>query len=128
MPTRLLICLLVLLVSPIGARAEAPAVEQPALDDCTVGPLSRTYGATPWLVYACSDGKSVVAIAPTDSPAAPFYFVIFPADGAYELVGEGTGPQSVTDRAYAELAQLTEQDIADLIAAAKKQATEGGSQ
>jgi len=126
MPTRLLIYLLVLLVSPVGAGAETPG-EQPALDDCSVGPLTRTYGSTPWLVYACSDGQSVVAVAPSNSPAAPFYFMIFPKDGAYELVGEGTGPKSVTDSAYAELGRLTEQDITDLIAAAKKQATEGSS-
>ena len=128
MPTRLLSYLLALLVWPLGAAAETPSVEGPALEDCSVGPITRTYGSTPWLVYACSDGKSVAAVAPSDSPAAPFYFMIYPKDGAYELVGEGTGPKSVTDGAYAEMAQFTEQDITDLIAAAKKQATEGGSQ
>ncbi len=54
--------------------------------------------------------------------------MLFPKDGEYELVGEGTGPKSVTDAAYAELARFTEQDIVALIAAAKKQATEDESQ
>jgi hypothetical protein len=128
MPTRLLSYLLALLVLPLGTGAETPAAQEPTLDDCKVGPITRTYGSTLWLVYACSDGKSVAAVAPSNSPAAPFYFMIYPRDGAYELVGEGTGPKSVTDAAYDELAQVMEQDIVDLIAAAKKQATEGGSQ
>ena len=128
MTTRLLRYLLVLLASPLGAVAEQAPDEPPALDDCKVGPVSRTYGSATWLVYACSDGRSIVVSAPSNSPAAPFYFMLFPQDGEYELVGEGTGPKSVTDPAYAELARFTEQDIIALIAAAKKQATESGSQ
>jgi hypothetical protein len=109
---------------PVAQQAVA---QQPTLD-CSVGPLSRTYGSTPWLVYACSDGKSVVALTTSNSPAAPFYFMLYPKDGKYAVVGEGTGPKSLTDRAYADLTRLTEQDIAALVSAAKQQSTGGGKQ
>jgi len=29
---------------------------------CDVGPINKTYGAAPWLVYSCRDGKSVVIV------------------------------------------------------------------
>jgi hypothetical protein len=96
------------------------AAQQPTLD-CDVGPLTKTYGSTPWLVYGCSDGKSVVFVTPSDSPAAPFYFMLYPKDGRYVVVGEGTGSKIHTDRAYAELTKLTAEDAAALIAAAKAQ-------
>lgn len=115
-------CLLapILFALPLGAFAQQPGAKPPALD-CSTGPVSKDYGATPWLVYACSDGKSVVAVTAAGSPASPFYFMLYPKDGKYVVVGEGTGPKLVTDRAYAELARLTEQDVASLITAAKKQ-------
>lgn len=93
--------------------------QQPRLD-CSSGPLTRTYGATPWLVYGCSDGKSVVVVTDGASRAAPFYFMFFPKDGKYQLVGEGTGSKPLTDRAHAELVRLTEQDIAQLVSEARK--------
>ena len=96
------------------------AAQQPTLD-CDVGPLTKTYGSTPWLVYGCSDDKSVVFVTPSLSPAAPFYFMLFPKDGKYVVVGEGTGSKVHTDRAYAELTKLTAEDAAALIAAAKAQ-------
>lgn len=96
------------------------AAQQPTLD-CDVGPLTRTYGSTPWLVYGCSDDQSIAFVTPADSPAAPFYFLLFPKDGQYVLIGEGTGSKVHTDRAYAELSSLTAEDTAALMAAAKAQ-------
>jgi hypothetical protein len=54
--------------------------------------------------------------------------MLYPKDGKYAVVGEGTGPKSLTDRAYADLTRLTEQDIAALVSAAKQQSTGGGKQ
>ena len=117
----------VVLALALGVVAPHAPAQQQALD-CSVGPLSKTYGSTPWLVYACSDGKSVVAVTAPNSPAAPFYFMLFPKNGKYAVVGEGTGSKHLTDRAYAELTRLTEKDVALLISAAKKQGTAGGKQ
>jgi hypothetical protein len=74
----------------------------------------------PWLVYACSDNKSVVVVSASGSPAGPFYFMLFQKQGRYVVVGEGTGPKVVTDRAYAELVRLTDPEIQALLASAKQ--------
>jgi hypothetical protein len=107
----------------VGVCAHGALAQQPTLD-CDIGPLTKTYGATQWLVYGCSDDKSVVFITPSDSPAAPFYFMLYPKDGKYVVVGEGTGSKAHTDRAYAELVKLSAQDAAALIAAAKAQGSQ----
>lgn len=105
-------CLIALAWQPVAAQ-------QPELK-CEIGPVSRSFGATPWLVYACADGKSLVVVSAPNSPAAPFYFMIYPKEGKYAVVGEGTGAKSARDRAYSELIRLSEKDIVALIAAAKK--------
>ena len=93
--------------------------QQPQLD-CSTGPLTKTYGGTSWLVYACSDSKSVVILASPGNPASPFYFMLTPQNGNRRLFGEGTGKKSATEPAYTELAKLSEEEIAELIASAKK--------
>lgn len=110
----------VLVFLMLSSLLSLEASAQPPALDCSTGPVTRTYGSTPWLVYACSDGKSVVAVTSPGSPAAPFYFMLFQKDGKYTVVGEGTGAKSHTDRAYAELTHLTEKDVADLLLAAKQ--------
>ncbi|RYG38780.1 MAG: hypothetical protein EON93_01440 [Burkholderiales bacterium] len=67
-----------------------------------------------------------MVVSASGSPASPFYFMLYPKEGKYVVVGEGTGPKNVTDRAYAELARLTGQDVADLIASAKSKGVAGG--
>ena len=82
---------------------------------CDVGPINKTYGAAPWLVYSCRDGKSVVIVSAPGSPAMPFYFM-FAAEGAsYRLVGAGTGSKEVTDRVLVELKALRNEDIVALV-------------
>ena len=87
--------------------------------DCSSGPASRTYGGVAWLVYACSDGDTVILVSAPGSPAAPFYFTLFRRDGRYVVGGEGTGPRSITDRTYAELTRLTETDVKAMLVAAR---------
>lgn len=115
------------LALPLRSVAQQGHDKAPTLD-CSTGPVSKSYGATPWLVYACSDGKSIVAVTASGSPAGPFYFMLYPKDGKYAVVGEGTGPKNLTDRAYAELTRLTGQDVAELIASAKGKNVSGGKQ
>lgn len=82
---------------------------------CDVGPITKTFGSVPWLLYSCSDGKSLVVVSAPGNPAMPFYFFLSPQGSGYSLHGEGTGAKSVTDAALKELQTLRPKDIAVLI-------------
>jgi len=112
---------LLLLAACLCLNARAQGITQAPLD-CSAGPLTKSFGAVPWLIYGCSDNKSVVVMSAPGSPAAPFYFMLFQKEGKYVVVGEGTGPKVVTDRAHAELVRLTESEIQALLASAKQAA------
>ncbi|GLQ97284.1 hypothetical protein GCM10007863_17040 [Dyella mobilis] len=75
------------------------------------GPVKKTYGKTPWLVYSCDDGQSIVVVTAPGSPAAPFYFTF----NGGRLSGEGTGNKAATDAAYDDLQRLTDADIKALV-------------
>ena len=90
------------------------AGSQPQLK-CEIGPIPKTFGKVPWLVYGCADAKSLVVVSAPGSPAVPFYFMLFPKSGRYELVGEGTGKKEATAAAYAELSALSDEQIAKLV-------------
>ena len=101
-----------------GAVFGQPAASAAPLD-CGLGPVSKTFGGVSWLVYACSDRRSVVLMSAPGSPAMPFYFM-FSADGSrHRLIGEGTGNKVVTDRAYRELQALPEAEIRKLFVQAE---------
>jgi hypothetical protein len=85
---------------------------------CKVGPIDRSFGGTEWQVYACDDGRSVLARAKDGNPAAPFFFIVAAKGAAYEVYGEGTGEQAASDAAYAELNKLAPAAIAELHAQA----------
>jgi len=85
---------------------------------CKVGPIDHSFGGTEWRVYACDDGRSVLARAEDGNPAAPFYFIIAATEKGHELYGEGTGDKAASDAAYADLQKLDEPAIAQLYAEA----------
>jgi hypothetical protein len=87
--------------------------------DCGNGPAPRTFGGTPWLVYACSDSHSVVLMSAPGSKAMPFYFMFSWENGSYRLIGEGTGNKAATDAAYVALKTLNMAEIMGLFAAGK---------
>src|SRR5215510_9539618 len=59
---------------------------------CVTGPAKRSYGGTPWLIYACNDQHSVVFIAAEGSKPAPAVFMMNWAGGTnYQLHGRGRG-------------------------------------
>lgn len=89
---------------------------------CDIGPINKTYGNTPWLVYSCDDGRSVVFVTAPDNPAMPFYFMISPGDNGYALVGEGNGDKAASAAVYEDLQALSERDIAKLIELTKRNA------
>lgn len=88
--------------------------------DCGRGPATKSFGGAPWLIYACSDGRSIVLVSAPESPASPFYFMFNPNSTGHRLIGEGTGDKTVTDNAYKELKALSETDIRLLFAEATK--------
>ena len=87
---------------------------------CDVGPINKTYGNTPWLVYSCTTDKNIVLVSAPDSPAMPFVFAFYIKDGSYHLSGEGTGNKEATEAAFNELQQLAEPDITNLIMQTKQ--------
>ncbi|MFZ6776287.1 hypothetical protein ACO0LD_05595 [Undibacterium sp. Ji83W] len=83
--------------------------------DCSVGPLKKTFGGTSWLLYSCTDHKSLVVMTDSGSPAMPFIFYFYKQGGSYQLRGEGTGSKALTDAAYKELSELNDRQIQTLI-------------
>ncbi len=92
-----------------GAHAQQPL-------RCDIGPVHRTFGGTPWLVYSCEDGKSLAVITEASSIAAPFVFILAWRDGGYRISGEGNGSEAASNAAGRDLEALTAVDIATLIA------------
>lgn len=88
---------------------------------CDRGPFgTRTYGATSWELYGCSDNRSIAVVTAKGNPGAPFYFLFVERDGTYQLSGEGTGLPAFTRRAYDDLRRLTDQDIQALLRETQK--------
>lgn len=83
---------------------------------CDTGPVTRAYGGTRWLVYSCSDRKTVIVLTEPGNPAAPFIFYLTPDNGAYRLSGEGTGDKGASDAAGRELEALGPNQITKLVA------------
>ena len=106
---------LVSALSCSGALAQEAAA---ARLDCAIGPVHKTFGAAPWLVFACSDAKSLVIVSAPGNAGNPFFFKIYVKDGRRHVVAEGAGSKKVTAAAYNELAKLAEADVAALISAA----------
>jgi len=107
------LCLLV--ATPALAQSVSDEDEwSPPTMDCSVGPITKIYGAQPWLVFGCADGKSIEIVSMRDSPASPAYFMFeYGADG-YGLRGQGMGDRAVTDAAHAELRAFKDVDAAAL--------------
>jgi hypothetical protein len=82
---------------------------------CDIGPITRTFGSVPWLVYACRDGKSVALISAPGSPATPSYFFLSPHGTSYRIIGESNAPKDITDAALADLQHLSDSDFLKLV-------------
>jgi hypothetical protein len=81
---------------------------------CSAGPVATSFGALPWLAYACDDGRSVALVSSPGNPAAPFSFVLRPSDHGVRVQGEGTGDRVATAAAFAELMALDDAALAAL--------------
>jgi hypothetical protein len=96
--------LLTIAAMPLVATAAAPL-------QCDVGPVTKVFGAVPWLVYSCEDATSLLLISAPGSPASPFYFILSLEGGSYRLRGDGTGSKTATDATLKDLQALSASDI-----------------
>jgi len=103
------VCTMLVTAFPASAQAQKPQLA------CERGPVTKTYGKSQWLVYSCSDERTLVFISAPGSPAFPFYFSYFPEKSGYRLAGEGTGDKAATAAANKELEALTPAAIGALI-------------
>jgi hypothetical protein len=96
------------------------AKQEPPLQ-CHVGPLRKTFGGYPWLVYSCSDGATLVVVSDGGNPASPFYFMLHPKGDGYAMSGEGNGSKEASSAAFDDLKRLGATDIAAMLAETKQQ-------
>jgi hypothetical protein len=94
--------------------AVTPADKPPSLNCDRGGDIER-YGGSEWIVYGCSDGRTLIFATTKENPGSPFVFILTPKDGDYQLYGEGTGDKRATDATYAELKALTTTQITALL-------------
>lgn len=106
------------LLLALASSGSAAVAERPQLD-CHTGPVTKTYGKTDWLVYSCSDERSIVVVAKPDNPAFEFYFILVPGTDDVELYGEGVGDKAATEPAFQDLKLLSPKDIAAVVAETK---------
>ena len=83
---------------------------------CTIGPITKTFGQTQWLVYGCT----LVIVAAPGNPGAPYYFTFLPTDEGPRLFGEGAGKKEATAAASEQLKSLSEDDIGNVIKETKE--------
>ena len=107
--------------APRAVTAAAP--DEPL--SCNIGPVTKSYDGGQWLVYGCSDGKSVVLVTAQGNPGFPFVFSFLYTSKSMTLHGEGTGNKQATDAAFKELQPLGPADVAALFKQAKAHAAAG---
>jgi len=95
---------LIFAAMPLVATAAVPL-------QCDIGPVTKVFGAVPWLVYSCNDATSLVFLSAPGSPASPFYFIFSLEGSSYRLRGEGTGSKTATDATLKDLEALSASDI-----------------
>jgi hypothetical protein len=106
---------LVLMLSSLGLpSAVSSAVSSSSERSCTLGPVTKHYGGSAWLVYGCDDGKSVVLVFAPGSAAFPFVFIIANGPKGMDIRGEGDGKNQSAQAAFKELSALALADIASL--------------
>ena len=93
--------LLGLVASTMPVQAEPQNSAQSV--QCDVGPLRRTFGGQPWLVYSCGDGVTLVIVSDMGNPAMPFVFMFTPRNDGYDVHGEGAGSKESSAAAFEEL-------------------------
>lgn len=108
---RFLACLLMLVLHGLAIGQESPTPSQ----QCTIGPLEKTFGQTKWLLYGCDSAQAAVLVPAKGNPAAPFFFLVFRDGASYRIYGEGLGDKKVTGAVMEELKSLPGEALAQLV-------------
>lgn len=103
------------------------ATAQPEPMACELGPVTRAYGQSDWLVYGCADERSLVFVSAPGNPAMPFVFILSPDADGYRLHGEGSGSQDATRPAFEDLSRMTEAERNALLAETRAAAVAASS-
>lgn len=123
----ILVAALLLVACDRPAPAPAGSAAARGTLECKTGPAQRQYGGSTWLVYACSDGRSVVITTPADHAAHPFHFMLMPGGRRPQLIAEGWDRDAAVSAAWHEIdAALTHEYAAALHAEATAAAASGG--
>ena len=96
------------LVSGQASDQTAPPVS------CMIGPVTKTIGGNDWLVYACSDGKSLAVVSTPNVAPTWFYYIVAPKGDGYAVRGESSGDKSVTKPVFEELSAMSSDAVAAL--------------
>ena len=112
-PAMLLACLLAGCACKHTVRVDE-ATDDTATVSCKAGPVAASFGALPWLAFACDDGRSVALAAAPGNPAAPFTFVVRPSPTGVRVQGDGAGDRALTAAAFAELMALDDDAVVRL--------------
>ena len=102
------------------ALAFSPVVSGQAPDQtassvsCMIGPLTKTIGGNAWLVYACTDGKSLAVVSTPDAAPTWFYFVVAPKGDGYGVSGQSSGDKTITKPVFEELSEMSPDAVAAL--------------
>ena len=103
-----------LLQANTAEQPASTAPEKPSLD-CSKGGFERDFGGTKWVVFGCSDQKTIVIYSAKGNPAMPFYFIRYPKGDGFSLYGEGNGDKSATAPAFEQLKTMSPSDWAGLL-------------
>lgn len=88
--------------------------------ECKKGPLAKSVGGHPWLVYSCSDGASLVFASAPGNPASPFYFFVKPDGDGLAISGTGNGSKEASTAAFQDLKALSLNDVRAIVAETKR--------
>ena len=112
------VALACMLVSFAGAVIAQPST--PPAMKCEIGPVSREFGGTNWIIYSCDDAGSLVFVSARGNPAFPYTFLFIHEAGRYTLQGAGTGDKQASKAAGDAISALPAQAIAVLLAETRK--------
>ena len=109
---------IVLLLSGAAIATESSPVTESLI--CDIGPLNKTYGKNPWLVYSCNDDRTVIVVSAPGNPAMPFSFTVAIGDHGLQVTGEGKGRKEVVNAMYNDITSLSVRDVRHLIEETKQ--------
>jgi len=88
--------------------------------ECKQGPLARTFGGQPWLVYSCSDKASLVLASAPGNLASPYYFFVKPDGDGLAISGTGNGSKEASAAAFEDLKTLSVNDVRVIVAETRR--------